>query len=155
MEPIFGTWSFGDVHGSLAGPFVSILLGDGSGSADEGISVEATEDVNRMTTGADGSGFHTLIEVKAARITIRLLKMSPQNYAMQQALSAQRASSVSWGKNVIAVANPVTGDQLLAIGVAFSRQPSNTYAKDPNIIEWHFDSIRTTIVMGGSTVAYG
>ena len=155
MEPIFASYSFADVHGLIAGPFCSILLGNDSGSSEEGISVESLDERTKMTIGADGSGMHSLIQNRAARIIARFLKTSPQNAALQLALNAQSSSSLFWGQNVINVSNPVTGDALVAVGCAFGKQPGNLWAKDANIIEWEFYAIRATQTMGGMIISLG
>jgi hypothetical protein len=155
MEPIFAAYSFADVQATLSGQFGVILLGNGSGSSDEGISFEAIEERNRMTIGADGSGFHTLIQSRAARAMVRILKTSPTNAALQQMFNAQSQSSLFWGQNVFAVSNPVMGDVASATGVAFGKQPGNQWGKDPNVIEWEFHCIRASFTMGGNIVSIG
>jgi hypothetical protein len=155
MEPIFETYAFADVHAVFSGPFGVILLGDGSGADDGGISTEAIDEQNRMSIGADGSGFHTLISSRAAKLMIRLLKTSPQNAALQQMFNAQRQASIYWGKNSFSLANPMTGDSMKATGVAFGRQPGNAWAKDPNVIEWDLYAIRATQTMGGAITSIG
>lgn len=155
MEPIFAAYSFADVQGLLLGPSCSIVLGTGSGSAEEGISFEALDERTRMTIGADGSGMHSLIQNRAARIMARFLKASPTNAALQQALAVQSSSSLLWGQNTLALSNPVTGDAMTASGVAFGKQPSNLWAKDANIIEWEFYAIRATLTMGGAIISVG
>jgi hypothetical protein len=153
MEPIFAAYSFSDVHAVLSGPFGVIVLGNGSGSSDEGISFEAIDERNRMTIGADGSGFHTLIASRAARSTVRIIKTSPVNAALQQMFNAQSRSSLYWGQNALSVSNPVTGDLASGFGVAFGKQPGNQWGKEPNIIEWEFMCIRATFTMGGAIVS--
>jgi hypothetical protein len=153
MEPIFATYAFADVSCILSGPGIIVQLGNGGGPSDEGITFEAIEERDRMTIGADGSGFHTLISSRAARILVRLQKTSPSNATLQQALNYQSASSLFWGKNIFSVSNPITGDKANGFGVAFGKQPGNAWAKDPNIIEWEFMAIRATQTMGGAVVS--
>ena len=55
------TYSFLDVTAAIQGPGGSINLAAGAGSAEEGITIEAMEDKNIMTIGADGAGMHSLV----------------------------------------------------------------------------------------------
>jgi hypothetical protein len=137
------TFSFADCHAGIAGPGLSVTLGLGSGvgSAKEGFSFDASEDADRMTIGAGGDGVHALILNRSGKFTCRLLKTSPMNGVLQQALNYQRTSSLFWGRNVIYAANPVTGDSLSCAGVAFTKQPSNTWAEDVNVLDWEFNAI--------------
>jgi hypothetical protein len=150
MGEIFGSYSFADVHCVLAGPQLTALLGDGSGSSEEGITFEPIDERDKMTVGADGSGMHSLSQNRAAKIRVRLLKTSPNNKVLQQALNYQSSSSAFWGQNYFVLSNPVTGDSLTATGVAFERQPPNTWGKDANLLEWTFNAIATSQTLGAA-----
>ena len=134
------TYSFLDVYGSIQGPGLFALFGNATGQSDEGISIEATEDANRMTPGASGEVMHALIGVNAGRIQIHVLKTSPLNAQLNQGLMFQRQSSATWGNNVITVTNPVTGDHVTCKQVAFTRQPPNSYGKEPTVITWELEA---------------
>jgi hypothetical protein len=144
------TYSFLDVSCGFTGPGIATQLGAGSGSAEEGITIAPTEDLNKMTIGADGSGMHSLHADKSAKITVRLLKNSPQNAVLSKAVAFQRASSASHGQNTITVTNSTSGDSHTLTGVAFRKIPDITYAKDGDVLEWEFDAIRWEQLLGGN-----
>ncbi|AFC85919.1 DUF3277 family protein [Frateuria aurantia] len=142
------TYSFLDVAATITGVGGSFRLGSGAGVAEEGISYEMTEDKNNMTVGADGQVLHALHAGKSGHITIRLLKSSPQNAKLQAMYDAQSLSSATWGQNVISIRNSAVGDVIACTQVAFRRSPSNTYAKDPNVMEWQFDAGQIDAILG-------
>lgn len=147
---VFPTYSFADVHASITGPSLAAILGDGSGSSEEGISFEPSDERDRMTIGADGSGMHSLSQNRSGKIMVRILKTSPLNAILQQAMNFQSSSSLFHGKNLINLTNPVTGDALAANGCAFERQPPNVWGKDANILEWTFNAISVSQTLGGA-----
>lgn len=130
------TYSFIDVYGSISGPFLLALFGNGSGQADEGITIEQSEDKNRQTSGASGEVMNTLIGSDAGRVTIHVLKTSPLNALLMEGFNQQKQSSLMWGKNVITITNPVSGDHYTLSQCAFTRRPPNAYAKEPAAIVW-------------------
>lgn len=132
-------YSFVDVNATIAGPGGVISMGNGSGAAEEGISIDMEEDKDRMTTGADGTVMHSLHAGKAGSMTFRLLKTSPVNAQLQVMYDLQTTSSALWGANVILVSNIATGDTISGRAAAFRRQSPITYAKDGNINEWAFN----------------
>lgn len=142
------TYSFLNVHATIVGPGGAIPLGAGSGNAEEGISIEPGTEMNNMMIGADGQGMHSLRADKSAKIVIRLLKTSPINGLLSAMLNLQRLSAATHGQNVIAIADILRGDVYTAKQTAFAKVPSNTYAKDGNIIEWNFDSISCDFLLG-------
>ncbi len=117
--------------------------------AEEGITIEAVEDKNVMTIGADGAGQHSLIASDARKITLRLLKTSPVNKALMALYDLQSQSSALWGQNVITVTDSGRGDLTLVQGCAFKKAPSLTYAKEGGMMEWEFDGIAGNSVLGG------
>jgi Protein of unknown function (DUF3277) len=132
------TYSFLDVRATIVGPGGTFPLGAGAGNAEEGISIEFTEDKDRLVTGADGSPMHSLNASKAGRILVRLLKTSPVNALLAQLYSFQQASSLNWGQNVFVLTNLVTGDDYSCTSVAFEKFPRNDFAKEAGILEWGF-----------------
>lgn len=134
-----GTYSFTDFHVALSGPGGVISLGDGSASAEEGITFEMKEDANKMVTGADGSVMHSLNASRSGVARIRLLKTSPVNKQMAALYTLQRTSGALWGKNVITANDIARGDEYVCRQVAFLKFPSNTYGKDAGILEWEMD----------------
>lgn len=134
------TYSFLDVVGSLVGPGGAINLGQGSASAEEGITIEPAEDINTLTVGADGTPMHSLSANKSGTVTVRLLKTSPVNQKLQLLYDLQTASSRNHGGNTITIGNSVTQDLITCRQVAFKRAPTLTYAKDGGMNEWSFDA---------------
>ena len=144
-----GTYSFLDVAATITGPgAVALNMGAGAAVAEEGITVESVEDKNVMTIGADGSGQHSLVASTAVKITVRLLKISKVNAALQALYDLQSASSALWGQNVITVSNAARGDISITQGCAFKKQPNFQNAKEGGIVEWEFDGIANTTVLG-------
>lgn len=135
------TYSFLDVQAAIVGPGGSFSLGAGAGVADEGITIDPSEELNNMTIGADGSGVHSLHADKSGRVTVRLLKTSPTNALLGAMLAFQRTSAANHGQNTITITNTVTGDVVTCQQVAFARVPTNTYAKDAGMNEWNFHAI--------------
>ena len=141
-------YSFESVQATIAGPGGVIPLGAGSANAKEGISVEFVDDKNNMLIGADGNGVNTLRMSNAARITVRLLKTSPVNAALNAQYNYQRGSALRWGQNVITVTDLARGDDYLARDVAYQRHPAVTWAEDANFNEWAFDAIKCDPILG-------
>jgi len=145
------TYSFQDTSFTITGVGGAISLGSGSGSAEEGITIEPIEDKNIMTIGADGSVQHSLIASRASTITIRLLKTSKVNAQLQQMYNLQTASALTHGKNVITGRDIARGDIITFTEVAFSKQPTNTYAKEAGIVEWMFHCGVQVQILGQGT----
>lgn len=142
------TYSFQDVVATITGVGGSFDLAAGAGSAEEGITIEAVEDKNVMTIGADGSGMHSLVANSSSTVTVNLLKTSPTNALLQAMYDEQTASSLAHGKNVITVRDVARGDFIVLTKAAFSRRPSVTYAKEGGNMVWTFMAIQTTQVLG-------
>lgn len=142
------TYSFLDTQCTIVGPGGAISIGPGAGNSKEGISIEPSQDVNAMTVGADGEGYHNLHADKSGRATIRLLKTSPVNGQLSLMYNVQRASSAAWGQNTIALTNNTLGDAITCQNVAFGRVPTLTYAEDGAFNEWRFDSIKIDMGLG-------
>lgn len=132
------TYSFLDVNAAIVGPGGSVNLARGAGAAEEGITINPTEDINTMTIGADGTPMHSLHADKSGEVTIRLLKTSPVNQKLAQMYAFQTAASSSHGQNTISLANAYTQDVVTCQQVAFKRAPNLTYAKEGGFNEWVF-----------------
>ena len=145
------TYSFKDITASLEGVGGSINLGAGAAIAEEGITIEPTEDKNVMTIGADGAGMHSLVAGEASTVTVRLLKTSPTNAQLQTMYNVQTLSSLAHGKNVLTVRDIARGDAIFLTGVAFKKAPSISYAKEGGIMEWTFDAIKSVRTLGTGT----
>ena len=141
-------YSFEDVQVTLAGPGGVASLGYGAAVAKEGISIDFIEDKDAMTTGADGKAVHSLRASKAAKVTVRLMKTSPQNAVLNQMFNTQTSSALFWGKNVLTVTNPVTGDDYPCTEVAFAKFPAITWAEDANMNEWTFNAGEADPILG-------
>lgn len=142
------SYSFINTQCSLVGPGAALQLGYGSGIAEEGITIEPAGDVNTMTIGADGQGFHNLHADRSGHITVRVLKTAPINGLLAAALAFQRTSAANWGQNTITTVNTAMGDTITAQQVAFSKIPTVEYSKDPRFNEWRFDAIDIDFGLG-------
>lgn len=145
------TYSFQDVVAAIVGVGGSINMAAGAAVAEEGITIEAVADKNTMTIGADGSGMHSLAANEASTVTVRLLKTSPVNAQLQLMYNLQTKSSLTHGKNVITVRDVVRGDSITMTGVAFKKRPAINYAKEGGLVEWTFDAVKTTQILGVGT----
>jgi hypothetical protein len=134
------TYSFLDVHAAIVGPGGSFNLGAGAANAEEGIDVEAVEDIDILTIGADGTPMHTLRANKAGKVTVRLLKTSPVNQQLADMLAFQRTTSANHGQNTITIANSTSGDVISCQQVAFAKVPALKYATAGGINEWEFNA---------------
>lgn len=141
-------YSFLNVNASIAGPGGFANLAAGASAAEEGITIEAAEDKNTMTIGADGRGQHSLIASDAALVTVRLLKTSPVNQLLMLMYNVQTTSSALHGQNVITVVDSGRGDITTLQAVAFKKKPTITYAKEGGMMEWTFDAIKANTILG-------
>jgi len=141
-------YSFLNIQATLAGAGGVVNLAAGAAVAEEGITIEAVEDKNVMTIGADGQGQHSLIASDASTVTVRLLKTSPANAILQLMYDLQSASSALWGQNVLTIVDSARNDLIINQSVAFKKRPTITYAKEAGMNEWTFDVIKTNTVLG-------
>ena len=146
-------YSFLDVQATINGPGGSFSVGAGAGNAEEGISVEFTEEKDNMKIGADGTAMHSLNASKAGKIFIRLLKTSPVNAQLEQLYNFQTGSALNHAQNTIVITNPVTGDDYQCIGAAFSKFPRNDYPKDAGFLEWDFNVSAIDVRLGSGIAA--
>lgn len=141
-------YSFLNCQASIAGPGGFSNLAAGAAAAEEGITIEASEDKNVMTIGADGQGQHSLIASNAATVTVRLLKTSPNNAILMVMYDLQTSSSALHGINVITVVDSARGDLTVIRSAAFKKKPTLTYAKEGGMMEWTWDAIVANTVLG-------
>jgi hypothetical protein len=134
------TYSFLNVNAALVGPGGALNLGAGAAVADEGITIDPTEDINNMSIGADGTPMHSLHANKSAHVTVRLQKTSPVNSRLAQMYAYQTANPANHGQNTLTVSNSYTQDVITLQRVAFKKAPTITYAKDGGLLEWTFDA---------------
>jgi hypothetical protein len=158
------TYSFTDVSCTISGPAGAAIvlnnlaagattpMGSGYGAAEEGITVEMTEDKDTMTWGADGSLMHSLHAAIAGRMTVRLLKTSPTNAQLQTMYTAQQTSAALWGSNTITIQDHARGDNITGTQMAFMKFPNVVYAKDGNIMEWVFGGRVSHVIGGGIAI---
>ena len=142
------TYSFQDVQAGIVGPGAAFSLGYGSANAEEGITIAAAGDKNTMTVGADGEVMHSLHADKSGQVTLRYLKTAPINALLMAAYDAQSLDSRLWGKNLVTVTNPVSGEVTTARSCAFKKKPDLNYKKDGDIIEWVFDAGKIDTILG-------
>lgn len=141
-------YSFLNVNAFLVGPGLAANVAAGAAAAEEGVTIEAAEDKNVMTIGADGKGQHSLVASDAAKVTIRLLKTSPVNALLMAAYDLQSASSALWGQNILTIVDTGRGDTTVLQAGAFQKKPTLTYAKEAGMNEWVFDFIQANTVLG-------
>ncbi|ERJ35937.1 putative bacteriophage protein [Burkholderia sp. AU4i] len=142
------TYSFVDVTATIVGPTGVFSLGYGEATAEEGIVIARAGDKNTMTIGSDGEGMHSLHADKSGQVTLRYLKTAPVNAKLMAMYDAQSLSSALWGKNLIEVSQTAAGDVITARSCAFKKAPDLRYAKDGDIVEWIFDSIKIDSLLG-------
>jgi Protein of unknown function (DUF3277) len=145
------TYSFLDVQATIVGPNGVAVLGNGSGAADEGISIQYAEDQGTITTGADGSWMPTVHAAQSGTVIVRMLKSSPTNSILQAMYSADRAVPSSGGQNTIVVTWLTAGDVFTAQGCIFKKFPDETYGKDGPLLEWAWGAGYITPLLGSGT----
>ncbi len=133
-------YSFLEVQAAIAGPGGTFNLGNGSGAAEEGITIEMTAEKDIMTIGADGTPMHSLSADNSGMVTVRLLKTSPVNAQLQAMYDAQKLDPSLWAQNVITISNTNSGDSVGCRSVAFKKLPNNVYAKEGGMNEWEFNA---------------
>lgn len=145
------TYSFQDVQATFMGPpAFNFDMGYGAAIGEEGLSIAFADDKNTMLIGADGEGMHSLHAGKSGTITVRTLKTSPLNKKLALAYAAQTNVTSLHGQNVIVIRNTGSGDLITARQCAFKKWPDLKYAKDGDVLEWVFDSIKIDGFLGES-----
>ena len=78
------SYSFLDVQASIYGPGGNVsLAGDEAGVEQGGITITPAGERSKMTVGADGSVMHSLLGDKSGTVSVKLLKTSSVNAALQ------------------------------------------------------------------------
>ena len=144
------TYSFLDVKCSIVGPGGAINLASGASASEEGITITATEPINTMTIGADGTVMHSLHANKSGKITVSLLKTSPVNTLLATMYAFQTASAANHGQSTITLTSVQIGDVITMRQVAFEKAPDLSYKKDGGMIEWAFDVGVIDRALGGN-----
>lgn len=142
-------YSFLNITCQMVGPGIASNLASGASAAEEGITLERTTDKNVMTIGADGKGMHSLVADDSCTLTVRLLKTSPLNAALQIAFDLQSVSSAAWGINTFTLSDSARGDFSVIQQAAFKKGVTITYAKEGGMMEWTFDGIQVNSILGG------
>lgn len=146
------TYSFLDVQAAIVGPGGGFSLGSGAGAAEEGITIDPTEELDGMTVGADGTPMHSLHANKSGKVTVRLLKTSPTNALLAAMVAFQRTSAANHGQNTLTIVNTSNGDTISCQQVAFAKLPTITYAKEAGINEWEFNAGIIDMGLGAGSV---
>ncbi len=148
------TYSFIDTFVTMVGPgFASFDLGYGSAAAEEGISIEMSEDKTTMMIGADGSPMPILHAGKGGLVTLRYLKNSPTNLSLSAIYNAQSLNSANWGQNVIVIKQNNSQDVITCSTVAFQRLPRLAYGKEAGINEWPMICGKIDMMLAAGTIA--
>lgn len=142
------SYSFLNVSAVLGGPGGVVNLAAGAAASEEGVSIEPVEDKNIMTIGADGRGQHSLVASEAAKVTVRLLKTSPVNAQLMLMFNLQSSNSALWGVNTFSLVDSGRGDFHAGQSVAFTKKPTMVYDKAGPMMEWVFDAIKMTSILG-------
>lgn len=143
------TYSFLSIVAAINGPGGAINLGQGAGASEEGISVEATGEIDTLTIGADGSGMHSLHADKSGRVTVRFLKTSPTNALLSAMYAFQTSSPAQHGQNTITIVDSVRGDVVTCRQCAFQKAPALTYGREAGMNEWEFTAVAIDRTLGG------
>ena len=146
-----GAYSFLDVQAAIEGPGGAFQLGSGSGTAEEGITIEPTGDKNIMTIGADGTVMHSLRADASGTVTVTILRTSRANAQLQGLYNFQTASSRNHGQNTITIRNAVSGDVIICSEVAFAKGISNPYAVEGAKLAWAFHAGKIDTKLGTGT----
>ena len=132
------TYALIDVQATIVGPGLALPIGAGAGLAEEGISIEAVENVGHMVIGGDGTPMQVLQSNKGYRVTLHLLKTSPTNAPLMAAQQSQRTTGALWGRNTFSLTNMITGDEFSGQAVAFEKTPRIDYDKPGKMVDWTF-----------------
>ena len=139
---IAGFYGFQNITGSIVGPGGNADLAYGSGSSEEGLTIEPYADQSTPEIGADGFVAHSLSASTAHTITARFSKVSPVNRILQIMANLQQVSPELNGTNIITIRDILNGNSILCEFVAFSKWAPINYAKDAGINEWVFFASR-------------
>ena len=67
---------------------------------------------------------------------------------MSQLYRYQAISSAFWGRNIVTVTNPVSGDAIVATGGAFVKQSDLGYSTEGGLNVWAFEFIAIAETLG-------
>jgi hypothetical protein len=137
-----------NIKAAMTGPGGIVNLGDGAGTAEEGITIEPTGDKNVMDIGADGTVMHSLRSDKSATVTVTLQRTSSANAQLQIMYNLQTSNAKLHGRNVIALTNTASGDALTCSEVAFAKAISNPYAVEGGHLAWTFHAGKVDGLLG-------
>ena len=105
------SYSFLDVQASIYGPGGNVsLAGDEAGVEQGGITVTPAGERSKMTVGADGSVMHSLLGDKSGTVSVKLLKTSSVNAALQIMYNLQTTTGAQHGMNTIVIRDVARGD---------------------------------------------
>lgn len=144
-------YSFLNVTASISGPGGSFPLSD-QGIAEEGITIEPTEDKSTMTIGAGGEGMHSVHADNSGKVIVRLLKNSPANARLMRMYNYQMNPAYA-GQNTISVAHPLWGEDHDCRECAFARKPTIVHSKVGPMQEWTLNCIEIDSQLGDGTLA--
>ena len=133
------SYSFLDVQASIYGPGGNVsLAGDEAGVEQGGITVTPAGERSKMTVGADGSVMHSLLGDKSGTVSVKLLKTSSVNAALQIMYNLQTTTGAQHGMNTIVTCQ----------NCAFAKQPAITYGTDAGAVEWTFNAGSISFLLG-------
>ena len=99
------SYSFLDVQASIYGPGGNVsLAGDEAGVEQGGITVTPAGERSKMTVGADGSVMHSLLGDKSGTVSVKLLKTSSVNAALQIMYNLQPTTGAQHGMQTLETA---------------------------------------------------
>lgn len=142
------TYSFQQIIGVLGGPGGVVNLGNGSASAEEGISWNMVDDKNKLDIGADGASQHSLHAGKAATLSVKLLKTSPTNALLEAMYNIQTNVAKLHGTNTVTITDITSGNVHVGRDVAFKKHPDLVYGKDGQMMDWTFDVGQSDHILG-------
>lgn len=150
---IGGAYSFADVTLAITSPFLTASLSR-PGFSSEGIKVRMDGPKNSKKVGAGGAVMHSLIVSNSSKISLSLFKVGIGNSLLSAAYNQQKTSAAYWGRGVITLNNPISGDNITAQACAFEKLPDVTYDTEGQaVMEWVFDCGDTNIVLGSNNIA--
>lgn len=145
---IYTSYSFLDVQAEVVAPGFTFDLAS-AGVSNEGIRISMVSEKDVMTIGAAGDGMHTLVASNAARAEVSLLKEAPANAMMNALYNSQNGpGGAAWGNIQITVTNNQTGDSVVLVGGAISKQADISYGTEATLNVWSFNFIQRRDVLG-------
>ena len=113
-----------------------------------GITVTPAGERSKMTVGADGSVMHSLLGDKSGTVSVKLLKTSSVNAALQIMYNLQTTTGAQHGMNTIVIRDVARGDVITCQNCAFAKQPAITYGTDAGAVEWTFNAGSISFLLG-------